>query len=383
MKRILFIIDSLACGGAEKSLVSLLSLLNREKYRLFIWIRVRGGDFEPLLPKDVEIVDAPLYSIIENIKYNISSLVCSLTLRLKRFFGIKEHGAETLWKTQGWAIKVPKGHWDTVVAYQQGIPTYLVAKKFKKCKKCAWVNANILDVGYNLEFNKQFYNNMDIIVPVSDILHDLLKTRMPEFDDKYNTVYDIINPSIIRTWAKQPAQALKNSNTIIIIVTVGRLVKPKGYDLAVDAADILRKKGLKFKWYFIGEGSERQVIEQDIKARGLENHVFLLGQQSNPYIYMRQADVYVQTSKSEGFGMTITEAKILRKPVVCTNFEVIYDQLTNEKNGLIVEKSGNSIADGIFRLITDAKLTDKIIGNLKEEKFLTVQSEVQKVENFL
>ena len=90
--------------------------------------------------------------------------------------------------------------------------------------------------------------------------------------------------------------------------------------MAVEAACFLKKKGLAFKWYFIGEGSERKNIEKMISSYRLQNDVILLGLQTNPYPYMAQADVYVQTSRHEGFGMTIAEAKILGLPIVSTNF---------------------------------------------------------------
>ena len=101
---------------------------------------------------------------------------------------------------------------------------------------------------------------------------------------------------------------------------------------------------------------------------------------TNPYAFMRQADVYVQTSKFEGFGLTISEAKILGKPIVSTNFEVVYNQLTNEKNGLIAEMNGKSVADNIYRMITDDELREAIIAEIKNEHNTTYITEVKKVE---
>lgn len=95
---------------------------------------------------------------------------------------------------------------------------------------------------------------------------------------------------------------------------------------------------------------------------------------------MEQADVYVQTSKFEGFGMTIAEAKILGKPIVSTNFDVVYNQITHEKNGLIAEMNGKSIADSIYRMITDNELRKSIIDEVKRENNITHLTEAKKVE---
>lgn len=379
-KRVLFIIDSLTCGGAEKSLVSLLPLLNQEKYKLYLWTRSPGGAFASLVPKHVHIVNQPEYPIFDHLKFKLGGILYSIMFRWNKFIGKNEHTAETLWKCQGWAIKIPKGNWDTVVSYQQGMPTYLVANKFNGCKKIAWVNADIFKAGYNTKFNNQFYQKLDFICPVSDKLHKMMDMRMPEFSEKYITVWDIINPDLTRKLAKESCVNLRKDNGEYIFVTTGRLVPPKGYDIAIEAAKILKENGVKFKWYFIGDGPERQKIEHGIKTNELLNHIVLLGLQTNPYKYMEQADVYVQTSKFEGFGMTIAEAKILGKPIVSTNFDVVYNQITHEKNGLIAEMNGKSIADSIYRMITDNELRKSIIDEVKRENNITHLTEAKKVE---
>lgn len=379
-KRVLFIIDSLTCGGAEKSLVSLLPLLNQEKYELYLWTRSPGGAFASLVPKHVHIVNQPKYTIFEHLKFKLGGILYSIMFRWNKFIGKNEHAAETLWKCQGWAIKIPKGNWDTVVAYQQGMPTYLVANKFNGCKKIAWVNADIFKAGYNTKFNNQFYQKLDFICPVSDELHKMMDMRMPEFSEKYITVWDIINPDLTRKLAKELCVNLRKDNGEYIFVTTGRLVPPKGYDIAIEAAKILKENGVKFKWYFIGDGPERQKIEHGIKTNELLNHIVLLGLQTNPYKYMEQADVYVQTSKFEGFGMTIAEAKILGKAIVSTNFDVVYNQITHEKNGLVAEMNGKSIADSIYRMITDNELRNSIIEEVNREVNTTHLTESKKVE---
>lgn len=379
-KKILFVIDSLTCGGAEKSLVSLLPLLSEEKYELSLWMRHSGGDFESLVPEYISIVKAPEYSFVENLKFFVGRITYSCILRMLRFIGKKEHGAETLYKCQGWAMKVPKGQWDVVVAYQQGVPTYLVADHFSGAKKLAWVNADIFKAGYNPKFNKRFYDKVDFICPVSDLLHTKMNKRMPMFAEKYRTIWDVINPNVTRQLAKESAPRLKTSKDEYVFVTTGRLVPPKGHDIAIEAAAELKRLNVKFKWYFIGEGAERQNIEQLIQENDVADNVKLLGLHTNPYKFMAQADVYVQTSKHEGFGMTIGEAKIVGLPVVSTNFDVVYNQITHEQNGLISEMNGKSVANAIYRMITDSVLRERIIEAVRNENNTTYLTEAAKVE---
>ena len=115
----------------------------------------------------------------------------------------------------------------------------------------------------------------------------------------------------------------------------------------------------------------------------LKNEVKLLGMKTNPYPYMAQADIYAQTSRYEGFGMTIAEARILGIPVVSTNFDVVYNQITHKKNGLIAEMNGVKIGEQILRLIQDNELREHIKSTLLKEENLTSQTEVRKVEKMI
>lgn len=382
-KKILFVIDSLTCGGAEKSLVSLLPLLDRDKYEIYLWMLSPTGPFVSLVPKDVDVVAQPIYNRWERFKIKVAHLWYSVLIRIMRILKIKEHGAETLWKCVGWAYKIPEGSWDAVFAYQQGLPTYLVAEKFKTPKKFAWVNVNLFAAGYNPKFNSKFYEQFNAIVAVSNDLHNLLVERIPDFKQKYKIIYDILNPNLIREYASVSPQNLKRSPNEYVFVTTGRLVPQKGYDIAVRAASFLKQHGVHFRWYFVGEGSERTKIERWKKELGVDTEVVLLGLQTNPYAFMAQADIYVQTSKFEGFGLTIGEAKILGKPIVSTNFDVVHNQLTHEKNGLIADMTGESVAENILRLIEDRELKETIISTVQKEENTTYLSEAVKVEQLI
>ena len=98
---------------------------------------------------------------------------------------------------------------------------------------------------------------------------------------------------------------------------------------------------------------------------------------------MAQADIYVQTSKFEGFGLTIGEAKILGKPIVSTNFDVVHNQLTQEKNGHIADMTGESVAENILRLLEDRELKETILSTVQKEENTTYLSEAVKVEQLI
>ncbi len=213
-------------------------------------------------------------------------------------------------------------------------------------------------------------------------LHQILLQRYPQLSSKFTTIYDILNPKIIRRQAEE-AIPEQDYNAKPCILTVGRLVPPKNHALAVEAAKVLRDRGVDFCWFFIGEGSERDNIEELIKKYRLEHYVVLLGLRTNPYAYMKRCDVYVQSSAFEGFGLTIAEAKILGKPVVSTNFDVVHDQLRHLRNGWISEMNPEALADGIMHLLNDHSLRKAIVSEVEKEENKTHITEVGKIEQLL
>lgn len=364
-KRLLFIIDSLNCGGAEKSLISLLPLLDYSRLDVDLLIFRRGGVFEKYLPQQVRVIRHDMYGngFFDKIGCGLHQLGFSYRLR----YGKKRHGAETHWRSMHKVIKPLDAVYDVAVAYQQGLPTFFLATKVDAAQKVSWINADVFEAGYDMDYCRQFYDRIDHVVAVSEKLHEKLGARAPWMKQKLCCIYDIINPDIVHRLANEQVDDMPIENGEISIVTVGRLTKPKNHLLAVDTAKILKDKGLAFKWFFVGEGEMRPAIESRIQELGLDQNVYLLGLKENPYPYMARADIYVQTSTFEGFGMTIAEAKILQRPVVSTNFDIVHDQLTDRQNGLIAQMTPESVADCIIELSRNKGLKETIVENLGNE----------------
>ena len=381
-KKILFVIDSLNCGGAEKSLISVLNVLPRERFDISLWLIRHVGAFLSLVPEDVNFVTPPKVSFFRSCCLKFGGLLYSIVWRIDRWLGRNTCLAELLWKCKTRWATIPIGNWDTVVAYQQGIPTFIVADKFLNCKKCAWINADIFGE-INKDMNSSFYSKMDKIVLVSDAILQKAKIEFPQLAHKMTVVYDMLDIKEIKRLANKPTVSLRKTKDELIFVTTGRLVPEKGYDIAIETAAELKRRGLKFRWFFIGEGAMRVELEKLKIEKDLENAVVLLGLQTNPYAFVSQSDVYVQTSVLEGFCLTVREAKILSKPVVSTNFPAIYNQLRHEENGLIAEMNYVSVADNICRVISDNNLKDSIIENLQLENLQKSQDDVSIIEKVI
>ena len=380
MKKVLFVIDSLHCAGAEKSLTTLLSLLDYSKYDVDLQLFGYGGALEELVPKEVNILKPMEYikfsslstknAVIKslknmNFKMLSSRLKFSLAIRKNNYSNAQK--ARVYWQKVSNVIENNNKEYDIAISYAQGVPTFYVAEKVCAKKKLAWVN-----VSYKLEdedriFQEHFYDKYNKIVAVSDSAKNIFLETFPKYTDKLEIIYDINDADFIKKMSDQ-GQSYNDNYTGLRILTIGRLANQKGYDIALEACKILKEKGIEFKWYSLGVGPLKEEIEKYINENNLENNFKLLGVKSNPYPFIKDCDIYVQTSRFEGFGIAIAEARMLNKPVVTTRFDAVYNQMKDRKNGLVVDMNSQGIVNGILELINNKELTNEIISYLKTEK---------------
>ena len=151
------------------------------------------------------------------------------------------------------------------------------------------------------------------------------------------------------------------------IVSVGRLEYLKGMDIAAKTALILKKNGCDFVWHIYGRGLMQEEISQYVKQNNLSDCFILEGQRSNPYPYMKKADIIVQPSRREGKSLVLDEAKILGKAIIVTNYPSVIDQITDRKTGIIVEITPEAIAEGLELLMTDTRLKSDLEDNCRRE----------------
>lgn len=374
-KKLLFFIESLEVGGAEKSLVTLLNSVKFQNYSIDLMM-LKGGTFLKEVPGDVNIifVEDLHPSIFKRFRYFIAKKIKKHNL----------HQAQYFWEIFKNDYRKVNKKYDVAIAYSQGFATYFVGQKIDALQKYAWVNIDYKKAGYDIEFDFPFYEKFNKIVAVSKDVEKGLFSELKKIGKNLSVevIKDITDRNRVRQHALKCLKINFNDN-VINIVTVCRLVKQKGLFLAVQACSLLKKKNYKINWYVIGEGSERKNLQQLIIKENLQNSFFLLGADPNPYPYMKACDIYVQTSLFEGLGLTVIEASYLNKPIVCTNFPTVYDILVDEKTGLIVEMDSGRIVAKIERLILDKGLRDCLSGNLEKVDSNDKETTLQKFEKLL
>ncbi|MEY8686194.1 glycosyltransferase [Bacteroides sp. AN502(2024)] len=376
-KRLLFVIESLNSAGAEKSLITLLSVLDYSRYEVDLQLFSYGGAFQRYLPPEVHLLPAFNYtdfaekSVWEQIasadfrKLRARSAY-SILMRLHRTTHADK--ARIFWKHVSPCLPGNLVEYDAAIAYSQGLPTFYVAEKVKARRKMAWVNVGYKLEGKNALFQEPFYQQMDHIVAVSTSALSIFQEVFPKSSDKMTVIWDMLDAKTIRNMASEKPP-FPFSQDIPSLLTIARLNSAqKGYDIALEACRILRDRGVPFKWYALGEGPYRKEMETFIRENRLEDSFVLLGTTPNPYPYIDACTLYVQTSRHEGFGLAIAEARILNKPVVTTEFDAVYNQMRPGKNGLVVSQTPVAVADAIERLLKDKQLYASLVDNLQKEK---------------
>ncbi|WP_282173037.1 glycosyltransferase [Cytobacillus firmus] len=390
MKKLLFVIDSLDCAGAEKSLVTLLSLLDYTKFSVDLMLFAHGKVLEELVPKEVNILRPLKYTEFSNwslrealtksrgsqeFKMLSSRIKYSIKLRKRNYSNAQK--ARLYWESVSNVIETNPTTYDIAISYAQGVPTFYVAEKVRAKKKYSWVN-----VSYRLNekdkiFQKQFYNQYDKIVAVSDSTKEILLETFPDFWERIEVIYDINNPEFISNMA-DIGKGYEDNFKGIKILTIGRLAFQKGYDIALEACVKLKNMGIDFRWYALGKGPLKEEIRAKIKEYNLSEHFVLLGVKANPYPFIKEANIYVQTSRFEGFGLAIAEARMLNIPVVTTRFDAVFNQMVDGKNGIVVDMKAEAVCEGILKLINDVDFRNRIIKYLQSEK----KGNVDEIEKF-
>lgn len=218
-----------------------------------------------------------------------------------------------------------KGKYDTEIAFLEGPITRIFSVKNNDVKKIAWIHNDISQVfGNNIKakvkkmIDKKIYFKYQELIFVSKDNLDKFNKMYPSINVEKKVIHNYIDKEEVLRKAKEKQEVDFDRNEFNL-VTVTRLVEQKGIDRLIDIHKKLVENGIKHNIYVIGDGPEKEKLKNMIKEKQIESTFFLLGKQTNPYPYIKNADYFCLLSRFEGYGMVIEEAKILNKNIVITN----------------------------------------------------------------
>lgn len=379
MKDVLIVIHGLGCGGAEKSLIAFLEFLPRDKWNIDLVVANPHGIFMDKIPSYVHVIDN-LYNLenfstpLENRNKKVCGVrdfICQVNWKLRYPF-LKKRGrlsyGEAKWKLWGKYLPVLEKKYNLAVSYMNGFTNYYVMEKVKADKKILWVHNEFEKLGYDYNFEAPFYRKADAIVTISESCKDSILRIYPDIKEKVSVLENISSSKAIRKMAEKIPKDDYFQYSKMRILSVGRLMEQKAFDLAIKAAAILKNRKVEFIWYIIGEGELRPQLENLIRDKGLHSYVKLVGLKSNPYPYIAECDIFVQSSRYEGKSIVLDEAKILCRPIVVTNYKTVSSSITDGVNGIICDMNDKDLADKIQNLIERADIRESLMNQLLSEK---------------
>ena len=349
-KKILFAIESLAGGGAEKILATIVKHIDDSKFEVTVLAVVKTGIYVREIERYCKLISIlPDYKTLKNpidqIKYKVE---------YKRIYN---------GKTSDVYKKYIKEKYDVEIAFIEGYVTKLIGSSINNySKKYAWLHIDMIrnphaDRNYlNKEEQMNTYGKYNKIFAVSDSVKQSFQKKFGEdypIEVHYNPVgsVDIIKKS--------------NEKMDIIMddkkwnfVTLGRLTKQKGYERLLRIAKRLKSEKFDFGIYILGDGELREEYQTYIIENNLEDVVVLLGILENPYPYLKKADVFVCSSRTEGFSTAATEALILQKPIITTDCAGMKELFGQYECGIITENSEMALEEGLRQIINNPSLLE-------------------------
>lgn len=229
-----------------------------------------------------------------------------------------------------------------------------VIKKIKAKRKIAWIHADPHLEGFNFEISNMVFEPFDAIVNVSKSAKRVFDEIIPKYKYKSYVVYNMYNiEKMIRL--STSINPYINDLEKLHFVTVSRIDnKTKRLDRIIKVCSKLRKEGYNnFNWTIVGDGPDYNELSMLIKNENLSNTVTMIGAESNPYPYMKFADLYISTSDFETFGMSVREAQILGCPVLITDIGPSKELVEDNVNGLICDNSTNGLTVELRRILNN------------------------------
>ncbi len=358
-QKILFINGHLNAGGVERSLVDILKHMDYTKYAVDLLLLEDTGDYASELPPEVNVLFRDLHNTYGSFASSVRRCIAArdwMCLRLRTLFLLRKFLGSRALKSAA-TLLLGEHHYDCVIGFRPGICADLAGYSVKAKRRITWWHHGefyVDRVAYGAMCSR-----MDAVAVVSRACREMLQDHLPKLADKLICVPNMLDASAILQKVEHTPYA-KND---LCIVSVGRFAPEKHFENIVPAAKALQAMNLAFMWHIVGDGSERARVEMLITENGLKDYVILEGSKTNPYPYMKYADLFVHPSYIESQGMTVLEAMALGVPCVVTKSRGPCEFIVDGVNGLLTEQSPESLAEKVLSILTDKTLYQSIKEN--------------------
>lgn len=368
-KSILIVNNNMKIGGIQKSLYNLLWTIHDE-YRITLLLFDKCGELLSELPKDVKVITCKSWFRYLGISQaetegntkdrglrgglaaisRIAGRPAAMRLVLKSERGLKKE----------YDCAVSFMHNGDLHLFYGGTNEFVLYKTIAK-RKVAFLHCDYVKAGGNSRQNNKQYAKFDFIAACSEGCRREFLRVLPELEDRCVTVRNCHRYDVIRESSEN--DPVEYDKRTVNVLFVGRLGEEKGVDRGIIAISNALQHGCSVALHIVGDGQERNNLEKLTGKLGLKQQIFFYGEQSNPYRFMKNADLLLVPSYHEAAPMVIDEAVSLGLPVLTTKTTSTKEMVLERKAGWECENS----QDGINRFLLELLSSPKLLENVKNE----------------
>lgn len=381
MKSLLIVYDAMAIGGSTTSLLSVLSNIDYNEYKVDLALRQTEGELFSYIPKGVNILKTVCPENIRKVKmHSFRAIINSV---LGGFFEKIRKKPYVRWqlvsKDTARLSKPLEKEYDVAISFIEFFPMNYVSQHVKAKKKITWFHIDYLASGCYPSFDRKALKVFDKVVLVSEACENSFDKAFPEYKEKSVVVENMLSSELLKKRSQEFVEEINIDETYVNFVSVCRIDNDsKALDRALNVVEKLIVEGYKIKWYIVGDGKDKAFMETAISEKSLENNVFLVGSRVNPFPLLCKMDLFFLPSRFEGKPMSVTEAQILGVPPVVTNYATAKSQVNHSFDGYILENNDEGIYNGLKEILDNQNWIEDWKKNLSNQNYDNME-EMEKI----
>lgn len=356
-KKLLFVTTELNKGGAEVALINLLRHLNPNDFEVDVIITNHNpGSGISLISQIPDWVKICVISGQESDNF-INRVKGKLFYRAdnKEKYGVKV------------LEFIRDRHYDVAFSYGEWFDPDLIAQEVCADIKAVWIHTDISEAPYvKPDTFFRTFPLIDFYIFVSENAKNKGVEKFPFLKSKSFVIHNLLDEQEILKLSYEHVSDFAAVNEPYVI-TVANVRTEKNHLRAIETFFKLKQKGFNLKWLNVGAISDKYLFEEldkKLTQYDLKNEFIFIGSRENPYKYMKQAKAVVVPSDFESWSLVITEAKLLRIPVISTKTSGAVEQLIDSYNGVLADFNSEELAEKLYGLLTNPDLDKKIRNNL-------------------
>jgi len=349
--KLCFVLPSLHGGGAERAAVTVLNAIDSVAFDRELYLFRREGAYQADVARDVRIVIGAARSrpgTVAALARHIRATAPDVVMSFLSFFTIFA------------ATKLAATRAKVVINQQTPVTAFLRDEDYRWRRP---LRRTLFQAACRV-----VYPRATAIVATSEGVKRDLTDAFGVPEERVAVVHNPVDLNLIALRAAESVDGIGPRRPgRPLIVAAGRLAEAKNYPLLVEGLALLRDAHVDVDAWILGAGDQEPRIRAAIAAAHLEDRIHLLGFQENPWKFVGRADVFVLTSRYEGFGNVLIEAMACGVPVVATESPGTREIVRSEDNGLLVsDHHAPAIATALRRLLDDRALAFRLRARASE-----------------